>query len=173
MKGKLCPRYYDLVIIFGYDSATGDRAVTGNDFPRMSEDEINNPVDAGLGDENEVEEAQPTHSSTSKRAAQGGGPKARRRRGQPMDDAALALARIAQSSDKIAIAFEKQATQSHVNGQVILEKLKALGINDDDIMDLMNLFEQDEKAGRFFRSISDEAFMRAWVYRKLGRDPPL
>ena len=160
------------MIIFGNDSATGDRAVTKNDFPRVSEDEINNSVDAGLGDENEVEEAQPTHSSTSKRVAQGGGPKTRRRRGQPMDDAALALARIAQSSNKIVIAFEKQATQSHVNGQVILEKLKVLGINDDDIMEVMNLFEQDEKSGRFFRSIGDDAFMRAWVYRKFGRDLP-
>ena len=89
-----------------------------------------------------------------------------------MDDAALALARIAQSSEKIAIAFEKQATQSLVNGQAILEKLRALGIEEGDIMELMQLFEQDEKSGRFFLGINDDAFMRSWVYRKLGQNPP-
>ena len=56
--------------------------------------------------------------------------------------------------------------------QLILEKFTALGINDDDIMEVMNLFEQDEKSRRFFRSISDETFMCAWVYRKFGCDPP-
>ena len=56
--------------------------------------------------------------------------------------------------------------------QLIIEKFKALGINDDDIMEVMNLFEQDEESKRFFRSISDETFMRAWVYREFGLDPP-
>ena len=161
-----------MVTIFGNDSATGDRAVTGNDFPTVSEANINNSVDAGLEDENEMEEAHPTHSSTSKRTAQGGGPKAQRRRGYAMDDAALALVRITQSSEKIAIAFEKQATESLVNGQAILEKLRALGIEEGDIMELMQLFEQDEKSGRLFLGFNDDAFMRSWVYHKLGQNPP-
>ena len=39
-------------------------------------------------------------------------------------------------------------------------------------MELMQLFEQDEKLARFFLGINDDAFMRAWVYRKLGQDLP-
>lgn len=169
MKGKLCPRYYDLVTIFGSDSATGDRAVSGNDFPPMNESDINNPVD--LGDENDVDETQPSHSITSNRTTQGGAPKGRRKRAKPMDDAALALAKIAQSSEKIALAFEKQATQNHVNGQAILEKLEEMGIEQGDIIELMQLFEQDEKAGWFFLGITNDQFRRNWVYHKLGRVP--
>ncbi|KAJ6793586.1 Uncharacterized protein M6B38_234860 [Iris pallida] len=165
MKEKLCPRYYDLLTVFGNDAATGDRAVSGNDFPPMSE-----PVD-DLEGENDVEETQPSHSINSHRLVQGGPPQ-RRKRTKPMEDAALALAKIAKSSEMIAVAFDKQASQNYVNGQALLERLKEMNIDQGDIMDLMEVFEGDKKAEKFFLEITDLEFRRLWVYRKLGRDPP-
>ncbi|KAM7519352.1 hypothetical protein LguiB_018314 [Lonicera macranthoides] len=36
LKGKVCPYYPELEILFGSDTATGDRAVSGHDIPQMS-----------------------------------------------------------------------------------------------------------------------------------------
>ncbi|KAJ6835415.1 uncharacterized protein M6B38_332210 [Iris pallida] len=89
-----------------------------------------------------------------------------------MEDAALALAKIAKSSEMIVVAFDKQASQNYMNGQALLERLKEMNIDQGDIMDLMEVFEGDKKAGKFFLEIIDLEFRRLWVYRKLGRDPP-
>ncbi|KAJ6825962.1 uncharacterized protein M6B38_375095 [Iris pallida] len=131
---------------------------------------MSEPVD-DLEDENDVEETQPSHSINSHRLVQGGPPQ-RRKRTKPMEDAALALAKIAKSSEMIVVAFDKQASQNYVNRQALLERLKVMNIDQGDIMDLMEVFEGDKKAEKFFLEITDLEFRRLWVYRKLGRDSP-
>ncbi|KAJ0978995.1 hypothetical protein J5N97_014469 [Dioscorea zingiberensis] len=136
----------------------------------MNEVEINNLVGAGLEDEDELDETHPTHSNvpnTPNEAAQGRGSRAKRKRGRPMDDAASALKIMAQSSQEMAIAFKEEATQSRVDMQAILEKLRGLGLVDGDVMDLMQIFVYDKEEARFFLEINDEAFLHGWVNRKL------
>lgn len=174
----MCLHYQDLGIIFGDDIATGDRAVSGNDFPPMNENDASENIEVNLDNENEADENVTTEASpsiTSKRTLQGTNSKVRRKRRQPVDDASAALSVIADSSKKIAVAlemqavaFEKQATQTHVNWKVILDKLKAMHIEKTDIMQLMKVFEQDKELGRIFIDLDDDEFARSWIVDKLG-----
>ncbi|XP_022880775.1 uncharacterized protein LOC111398052 [Olea europaea var. sylvestris] len=106
---KLCSHYDDLEAIFGNDSATGDRAVTGNDILSPDHDETVHEVDG------QNEDTDPSPICTPKRNAEGGTNKVRRRRTQPNDESLVALSSIAESSKKIAIAMESQATLDMLN----------------------------------------------------------
>ncbi|KAM7489487.1 hypothetical protein LguiB_026971 [Lonicera macranthoides] len=72
LRGKVCPYYPELEILFGSDTATGDRAVSGHDIPQMSGSNANDDISL---DETELEEDEiiPNPSVTSKRATRGGG----------------------------------------------------------------------------------------------------
>jgi len=131
-------------------------------------DESVNEIDS------QSEGANPNKKSDSKRSAEGGTNRSRRRRTQP-DDSILALSSIAESSKRIANAMEIQVTldtQNHINWQLVLEKLKGMKIDRRDMMEIMKIFQADESFARIFMSLTDEAFMRDWVFEKLGRDPP-
>ncbi|XP_022857532.1 uncharacterized protein LOC111378543 [Olea europaea var. sylvestris] len=132
---KLCSRYDDLEAIFGNDSATGDRVVTGNDILCPDHDENVHEVD----DQNE--DTDPSPIRAPKRNAEGGTNKVRRQRTQPNDESLVALSSVAESSKKIAIAMETQATLdtlNHINWQLVLEKLQGMrymGENDRKVDD--------------------------------------
>ncbi|KAH7690890.1 hypothetical protein IHE45_02G079400 [Dioscorea alata] len=130
------------------------------------------PVGVGLGDKDEMEEAHPGHSSTANapnEVAEKRGPRAKCKRQKPMADAVSALTIIAQSSQKLTNVLKKQASQSHINVQVILEKVRELGLADNDVMALIQIFVHDEKEARFFFEINDKAFLHAWVNHKLNK----
>ncbi|KAM7516742.1 hypothetical protein LguiA_006325 [Lonicera macranthoides] len=162
---KLCPRYDEFEAIFANDSATGDRSVTGND--NFS------PLDAT--DENVNEDTDPSPTLPHKRNAEGGTNKIRRKRTQPIDDSFIALTTLAESSKKIAKAMELQITLdtlSHINWQLVVDKLKGMNIDKRDIMQVMKVFQLDNSLPHIFMSLTDDEFMRDWVYERLGRDPP-
>ncbi|XP_022855085.1 uncharacterized protein LOC111376360, partial [Olea europaea var. sylvestris] len=169
LKTKLCSRYDNLDAIFGNDSATGDRAVTGNDILSPDHDENLHEVDG----QNEDTDPSPIHSP--KRNAEGGTNKVRHRHTQPNDESLVALSSIAESSKKIANTMETQATLdtlNHINWQLVLEKLQGMSIEKSDIMQVMKIFRSDESLARVFMSLTDEEFMRDLVFENLGRDPP-
>ncbi|XP_022860707.1 uncharacterized protein LOC111381163 [Olea europaea var. sylvestris] len=84
-KTKLCSRYNDLEAIFGYDSATGDRAVTGNDILSPDHDENVHEVDG------QNEDTEPSPIRAPKGNTEGGTNKVRRRCTQPNDESLVAL----------------------------------------------------------------------------------
>ena len=124
--------------------------------------------------DSQSEGANPSKKSDSKRSAEGGTNKSRRRHTQ-LDDSILALLSIAKSSKRIANAMEIQATletQNHMNWQLVLDKLKGMKIDRRDMMQIMKIFQANESFARIFISLTDEAFMWDCVFEKLGRDPP-
>lgn len=118
-----------MLIDFGNDVAIGDKVVSGNDFLPMSE----SPVDDDLEGENDAEETQPSHSTTSNWSVQEGAPR-RRKRAKTMEDAVLPS--IGKSSEMMVVVFdkhaytlEKQIIHNYVNGQALLKRLKKMDID--------------------------------------------
>ncbi|KAL2500088.1 Myb DNA-bind 3 domain-containing protein [Abeliophyllum distichum] len=167
---KLCRRYDDMECIFGNDTATGDRAVSGFDtFSPMLVDESVNEHDTP------TEEIDPSPIPTRKRHAAEGNTSGRRKRTKSYEDSDRSLAMIAESSKKIAEAIHMQATLdtlNHVNWQMITEKLEAMHLPLVDIMKVMKAFRSDGDLAKVFMSLTNTTIMRALVYEQLGRDPP-
>ncbi|KAL2510476.1 DDE Tnp4 domain-containing protein [Abeliophyllum distichum] len=93
---KLCRRYDDMECIFGNDTATGDRAVSGFDtFSPMLVDESVNEHDTP------TEETDPSPIPTRKRHAAEGNTSGRRKRTKSYEDSDRSLALIAESSKKL------------------------------------------------------------------------
>ncbi|KAL2538666.1 uncharacterized protein Fot_20057 [Forsythia ovata] len=157
--------------IFGNDTITGDRAVSGFDnFLPMPVDESVNELDTPTEDT----DPSPTHSR--KRHAEEGTTTARRKYTKHHDDDShRSLALIAESSKKIADAIHMQATLdtlNHVNWQLIIEKLEAMNLDLVDIMKVMKAFRSDDDLAKVFMSLTNTTIMRALVFEQLGRDPP-
>ncbi|KAL2498516.1 Myb DNA-bind 3 domain-containing protein [Abeliophyllum distichum] len=167
---KLCRRYEEMELIFGNDTATGDRAVSGFDnFSPIQVDESLNEFDTP------TEKTDPSPNISRKRNAEEGTSKKRRKRAHHFDDSHGSLSVIAESSKKIAQAMQMQAaldTLSHVNWQLITEKLEAMDIDLVDILKVMKAFRADGDLAKIFVSLSNTTIMRALVYEQLGRDPP-
>ncbi|KAL2498935.1 Myb DNA-bind 3 domain-containing protein [Abeliophyllum distichum] len=167
---KLCRRYEEMELIFGNDTATGDRAVSGFDnFSPIQVDESLNEFDTP------TEETDPSPNISRKRNAEEGTSKKRRKRAHHFDDSHGSLSVIAESSKKIAQAMEMQAaldTLNHVNWQLITEKLEAMELDLVDILKVMKAFRADGDLAKIFVSLSNTTIMRALVYEQLGRDPP-
>ncbi|KAL2487058.1 Myb DNA-bind 3 domain-containing protein [Abeliophyllum distichum] len=168
---KLCRRYDEMESIFGNDTATGDRAVSGFDnFSPMQVDDSVNEVDTS------TEDTDPSPNPTRKRHAEEGTTTGRRKRRKAYEDSDRSLALIAESSKKIAEAIHMQATLdtlNHVNWQLITEKLEAMDLELVDIMKVMKAFRSDGDLAKVFMSLTNTTIMRALVYEQLGRDPPL
>ncbi|XP_052190000.1 uncharacterized protein LOC127799822 [Diospyros lotus] len=81
-KNKLCPRYDELEVILGNDVATGERSIAGNDdiSPIHVVDESVNEIDS------QSEATNSSKRNDSKRSAEGGSNRSRRRRTQPDDN---------------------------------------------------------------------------------------
>ncbi|KAL2453063.1 hypothetical protein Adt_45800 [Abeliophyllum distichum] len=93
---KLCRRYDDMEFIFGNDTATRDRAVSGFDtFSPMQVDESVNELDTPTKD------TDPSPVPTRKRHAVEGTTSGRRKRTKPYEDSDRSLALIAESSKKL------------------------------------------------------------------------
>ncbi|KAL2482589.1 uncharacterized protein Fot_44033 [Forsythia ovata] len=170
-RSKLCRRYDDMECIFGNDTATGDRAVSGFDnFSPMQVDDSVNEFDTP------TEDTDPSPTPSRKRGSEEGTSTGRRKRTKPHDDEShRALAIIAESSRKIADAIHMQATLdtlNHVNWQMITEKLEAMDLDLVDIMKVMKAFRSDGDLAKVFMSLTNTTIMRALVYEQLGRDPP-
>ncbi|KAL2556803.1 uncharacterized protein Fot_01542 [Forsythia ovata] len=170
-RSKLCRRYDDMECIFGNDTATGDRAVSGFDnFSPMQVDDSVNEFDTPTKD------TDPSPTPSRKRGSEEGTSTGRRKRTKPHDDEShRALAIIAESSRKIADAIHMQATLdtlNHVNWQMITEKLEAMDLDLVDIMKVMKAFRSDGDLEKVFMSLTNTTIMRALVYEQLGRDPP-
>ncbi|KAL2534318.1 Myb DNA-bind 3 domain-containing protein [Abeliophyllum distichum] len=167
---KLCRRYEEMELIFGNDTATGDRAVSGFDnFSPIQVDESLNEFDTP------TEETDPSPNISRKRNAEEGTSKKRRKRAHHFDDSHDSLSVIAESSKKIAQAMQMQAaldTLNHVNWQLITEKLEAMELDLVDILKVMKAFRADGDLAKIFVSLSNTTIMRALVYEQLGRDPP-
>ncbi|KAL2524380.1 Myb/SANT-like domain-containing protein [Abeliophyllum distichum] len=167
---KLCRRYDEMESIFGNDTATGDRAVSGFDnFSPMQVDDSVNEVDTPTEDTN------PSPNPTRKRHVEEGTTTGRRKRRKAFEDSDRSLALIAESSKKIAEAIHMQATLdtlNHVNWQLITEKLEAMDLELVDIMKVMKAFRSDGDLAKVFMSFTNTTIMRALVYEQLGRDPP-
>ncbi|KAL2551503.1 uncharacterized protein Fot_05122 [Forsythia ovata] len=168
---KLCRRYDDMECIFGNDTATGDRVVSGFDnFSLMQVDESVNELDTPTDD------TDPSPTPLRKRYAEEGTTTARRKRTKPHDDDShRSLALIAESSKKIADTIHMQATLdtlNHVNWQLITEKLEAMDLDLVDIMKVMKAFRSDGDLAKVFMSLTNTTIMRALVFEQLGRDPP-
>ncbi|KAL2525292.1 Myb DNA-bind 3 domain-containing protein [Abeliophyllum distichum] len=167
---KLCRRYEEMELIFGNDTATGDRAVSGFDnFSPIQVDESLNEFDTP------TEETDPSPNISRKRNVEEGTSKKRRKRAHHFDDSHGSLSVIAESSKKIAQAMEMQAaldTLNHVNWQLITEKLEAMELDLVDILKVMKAFRADGDLAKIFVSLSNTTIMRALVYEQLGRDPP-
>ncbi|KAL2518707.1 Myb DNA-bind 3 domain-containing protein [Abeliophyllum distichum] len=139
---KLCRRYDDMECIFGNDTATGDRAVSGFDTfsPTLVDESVNEH-------DTPTEDTDPSPIPTRKRHVAEGTTSGRRKRTKPYDDSDRSLALIAESSKKIAEAIHMQATLdtlNHVNWQLITEKLEAMDLQLVDIMKVMKAFRSDE-----------------------------
>ncbi|KAL2473450.1 uncharacterized protein Fot_49186 [Forsythia ovata] len=167
---KLCRRYDDMEAIFGNDTATGDRAVSGFDnFSPIQVDESLNEVDTPN------EDTDPSPNTSRKRNAEEGTSKTRRKRTHHFDESHGSLAVIAEASKKIAQAMQMQAaldTLNHVNWQLITEKLEAMDLDLVDILKVMKAFRSDGDLAKIFMSLTNTTIMRAMVYEQLGRDPP-
>ncbi|KAL2456857.1 Uncharacterized protein Adt_46595 [Abeliophyllum distichum] len=167
---KLYRRYDEMESIFGNDTTTGDRAVSGFDnFSPMQVDDSVNEVDTP------TEDTDPSPNPTRKRHAEEGTTTGRRKRRKPYEDSDRSLALIAESSKKIAEAIHMQATLdtlNHVNWQLITEKLEAMDLELLDIMKVMKAFRSDGDLAKVFMSLTNTTIMRALVYEQLGRDPP-
>ncbi|KAL2487023.1 Myb DNA-bind 3 domain-containing protein [Abeliophyllum distichum] len=167
---KLCRRYDDMECIFGNDTATGDRAVSGFDTfsPTLVDESVNEH-------DTPTEDTDPSPIPTRKRHVAEGTTSGRRKRTKPYDDSDRSLALIAESSKKIAEAIHMQATLdtlNHVNWQLITEKLEAMDLQLVDIMKVMKAFRSDGDLAKVFMSLTNTTIMRALVYEQLGRDPP-
>ncbi|KAM7477746.1 hypothetical protein LguiA_025959 [Lonicera macranthoides] len=160
LRGKVCPYYPELEILFGSDTATGDRAVSGHDIPQMSGSNANDDISL---DENELEEDEiiPNPSVTSKRATRG-----------HLTEEDIAFSVIAESSKEIAEAIKTYTSQKKINWQSVIEKLQDVGISDSDVIKVMELLEKDKDLADVFLGITNERFRRSWVYNKLDRVPP-
>ncbi|KAL2455116.1 Myb DNA-bind 3 domain-containing protein [Abeliophyllum distichum] len=167
---KLCRRYEEMELIFGNDTATGDRAVSGFDnFSPIQVDESLNEFDTP------TEETDPSPNISRKRNAEEGTSKKRRKRAHHFDDSHGSLSVIAESSKKIAQAMQMQAALdilNHVNWQLITEKLEAMELDLVDILKVMKAFRVDGDLAKIFVNLSNTTIMRALVYEQLGRDPP-
>ncbi|KAL2474936.1 Myb DNA-bind 3 domain-containing protein [Abeliophyllum distichum] len=167
---KLCRRYEEMELIFGNDTATGDRAVSGFDnFSPIQVDESLNEFDTP------TEETDPSPNISCKRNAEEGTSKKRHKRAHHFDDSHGSLSVIAESSKKIAQAMQMQAaldTLNHVNWQLITEKLEAMDLDLVDILKVIKAFRADGDLAKIFVSLSNTTIMRALVYEQLGRDPP-
>ncbi|KAL2462865.1 Non-specific serine/threonine protein kinase [Forsythia ovata] len=166
-RSKLCRRYDDMECIFGNDTATGDRAVSGFDnFSPMQVDDSVNEFDTP------TEDTDPSPTPSRKRGSEEGTSTGRRKRTKPHDDEShRALAIIAESSRKIADAIHMQATLdtlNHVNWQMITEKLEAMDLDFVDIMKVMKAFRSDGDLAKVFMSLTNTTIMRALVYEQLG-----
>ncbi|KAL2537896.1 uncharacterized protein Fot_19287 [Forsythia ovata] len=124
--------------IFGNDTATGDRAVSGFDnFSHMQVDDSVNELDTP------TEDTDPSPTPSHKRGSEEGTSTGRKRTKPHDDDSHRALALIAESSRKIVDAIHMQATLdtlNHVNWQLITEKLEAMDLDLVDIMKVMKAF---------------------------------
>ncbi|KAL2540498.1 Myb DNA-bind 3 domain-containing protein [Abeliophyllum distichum] len=167
---KLCRRYNDMESIFGNDTATGDRAVSGFDnFSPMPVDDSVNEVDTP------TEDTDLSPNRRAKRHADEGTTTGRRKRRKAYEDSDRSLALIAESSKKIAEAIHMQATLdtlNHINWQLITEKLEAMDLDLVDIMKVMKAFRSDGELAKVFMSLTNTTIMRALVFEQLGRDPP-
>ncbi|KAL2454590.1 Myb DNA-bind 3 domain-containing protein [Abeliophyllum distichum] len=167
---KLCRRYDDMESIFGNDTATGDRAVSGFDnFSPMPVDDSVNEVDTP------TEDTDPSPNRRGKRNADEGPTTCRRKRIKDYEDSDRSLALIAESSKKIAEAIHMQATLdtlNHINWQLITEKLEAMDLELVDLMKVMKAFRSDGELAKVFMSLTNTTIMRALVFEQLGRDPP-
>ncbi|KAL2483171.1 uncharacterized protein Fot_44615 [Forsythia ovata] len=125
--------------IFGNDTATGDRTVSGFDnFLPMQIDDSVNELDTP------TEDTDPSPTPSRKRGSEEGTSTGRRKCTKPHDDDShQALALIAESSKKITDAIHMQATLdtlNHVNWQLIIENLEAMDLDLVDIMKVMKAF---------------------------------
>ncbi|KAM7509900.1 hypothetical protein LguiB_008775 [Lonicera macranthoides] len=169
LRGKVCPYYPELEILFGSDTATGDRAVSGHDIPQMSGSNANDDISP---DENELEEDEilPNPSVTSKSATRGAGSTSCRKRGHLIKED-IAFSVIAESSKEIAEAIKTYTSQKTINWQNVIEKLQDVGISDSDVIKVTELLEKDKDLADVFLGITNERFQRSF-YNKLGRVPP-
>ncbi|KAL2483216.1 uncharacterized protein Fot_44660 [Forsythia ovata] len=170
-RSKLYRRYDDIECIFGNDTATGDRAVSGFDnFLPMQVDDSVNELDTP------TEDTDPSLTPSHKRGSEEGTSTGRHKGTKPHDDDShRALALIAESSRNIADAIHMQATLdtlNHVNWQLITEKLEAMDLDLVDIMKVMKAFRSDGDLAKVFMSLTNTTIMRALVFEQLGRDPP-
>ncbi|KAL2534124.1 Myb DNA-bind 3 domain-containing protein [Abeliophyllum distichum] len=141
---KLYRRYDEMESIFGNDTATGDRAVSGFDnFSPMQVDDSVNEVDTP------TEDTDPSPNPRRKRHAEEGTTTGRRKRRKPYEDSDRSLALI-----------------------LITEKLEAMDLELVDIMKVMKAFRSDGDLAKVFMSLTNTTIMRALVYEQLGRDPP-
>ncbi|KAL2490946.1 Myb DNA-bind 3 domain-containing protein [Abeliophyllum distichum] len=154
---KLCRRYDDMDSIFGNNTATGDRAVSGFDnFSPMPVDDSVNEVDTP------TEDTDPSPNRRGKRHADKGTTTCRRKRRKDYEDIDRSLALIAESSKKIAEAIHMQATLdtlNHINWQLITEKLEAMDLDLVDIMKVMKAFRSDgELAKQWLLSLVNNGY---------------
>ncbi|KAL2489743.1 Myb/SANT-like DNA-binding domain-containing protein [Forsythia ovata] len=168
---NLCRRYDDMECIFGNDTATEDRAVSGFDnFSPMQVDESVNELDTP------TEDTDPSPTPSQKRHSEEGTNTGRRKRTKPHDDdSQRSLALIAESSKKIADALHMQTTLdtlNHMNWQLITEKLEAMDLDLVDIMKVMKVFRSNGDLAKVFMSLTNTTIMRALVFEHLGSDPP-
>ncbi|KAL2466774.1 Myb DNA-bind 3 domain-containing protein [Abeliophyllum distichum] len=141
-KTKLCRRFDEMESIFGNDTATGDRAVSGfNNFSPMQVDDSVNEVDTP------TEDTDPSPNPTRKRHA---------------DEGTTTAIHMQVTLD----------TLNHVNWQLITEKLEAMDLDLVDIMKVMKAFRSDGDLAKVFMSLTNTTIMRALVFEQLGRDPP-
>ncbi|KAL2544030.1 uncharacterized protein Fot_13263 [Forsythia ovata] len=169
---KLCRRYDDMECIFGNDTTTGDRAVSGFDnfLPMQDIDESVNELDTP------TEDTDPSPTPSHKRGSEEGTSTGRRKCTKPYDDDShRALALIAESSKKITDAIHMQATLDTlnlVNWQLITKKLEAMDLDLVDTMKVMKAFQSDGDLAKVFMSLTNTTIMRALVFEQLGHDPP-
>ncbi|KAL2487067.1 Myb DNA-bind 3 domain-containing protein [Abeliophyllum distichum] len=140
---KLYRRYDEMESIFGNDTATGDRAVSG--FDNFSPMQVLTRLT--LQQRILIQAQIPAR----KRHAEEGTTTGRRKRRKPYEDSDRSLALIA---------------------GLITEKLEAMDLELVDIMKVMKAFRSDGDLAKVFMSLTNTTIMRALVYEQLGRDPP-
>ncbi|KAM7503573.1 hypothetical protein LguiB_002477 [Lonicera macranthoides] len=156
LRGKVCPYYLELKILFDNDTITRDRVVSGHDIPQISGSNANVDI---LLNENELEEDEilPNLSVTSKRATKGGGLTSRHKRGHLIEEY-IAFSVITDSSKQIADAIKTYTSQKKINWQSVIEKLQDVGISDSDVIKVMKLLEKDKDLANMFLGIANERF---------------
>ncbi|KAL2458254.1 Uncharacterized protein Adt_46004 [Abeliophyllum distichum] len=167
--GRNCVvRYEEMELIFGNDTATGDRAVSGFDnfSPIQGHSKIINTgsvlfIIINLADSYVVSflfQLMKVLTSLTRQLRK-----------------QIQAPNYIAHPKKIAQAMEMQAaldTLNHVNWQLITEKLEAMELDLVDILKVMKAFRADGDLAKIFVSLSNTTIMRALVYEQLGRDPP-